>query len=383
MKIIVICGFFCRILTLVFMLTIAQSFSEPYYIYDDRDYELLVQKYLQRANGIIDYPALSRIGALSYMESFWPCLICISAKTFGFLYAGRVINCILSTACIKVIYDIMCLVTQSEKTRLTACGLFAFLPLSVIVCCFPIKDIFLMYAVLKVFFLIEMWHDDKKINIWLFAWSILLLFGISGTRGAIVEFLLIAACLVAFHKFHKKGQPLIILVFLFVFVGGVFLFGNAILNPFKTKVDDYAGVVETGNRIKYIQMRTPWEIYKLPFSYFYASLQPFLLNYFSRIKISVWTYIIGIFNIAIYPIAIGNFLYIFIKKHSFVFWITTTVLMAGISALSLGNSRHYLFCLPYTIINFSLAMETEKKWLKQIVVCGSIAIFILIFCVSL
>lgn len=382
LKMTVILGLSIRLLALLFILTIGQSFSIPYYIIDDRNYELLAQRYMQQAQSIIDISTLTSIGALSYLEIFWPCLVCISAKALGFLYAGRIINCIFSTACIVVIYHIVSLLTQSEKTRLLSCRLFAFLPLSVLVCCFPIKDIFLMYAVLRVFFIIQMWHDDKKISIYSIAWTALLLIGISRSRGAIIEFLLIVACFIALHKFFNKGQYLSVFAFSIILLIGIFLLGNEIMNSFMTKIEDYSGVTETGNRITYIQMRNPMEIYKLPFSYFYATLQPFLLDYFSIGRLSIWVYIMGILNISIYPIAIGNYAYIFMKKHSFILWITTAVLFAAISSLSLGNSRHYLFCLPYTIINCSLVLETEKRWVRQIISCGSVAIFTLILVLS-
>ena len=382
-KNIVLLGFGLRIIILIYILTIGRSFSTPYYVFDDQNYELLAQKYLQYAQQAIDIPALSTVRALNYLEIFWPCFICISAKTFGFIYAGRVFNCFFSAACIKTIYSIMCLLTDNEKTRLLPSKLFAFLPLSAIVCCFPIKDIFLMYGVLKIFHIIQMWHDDVRVNKLALIWAALLFLGISRTRGAIIESLLIITCVMALHKFYKKGQSLFAVSFSAVLVICIFLFGNDIFSSFRTKVDDYSAVMETGNRIKYIQMNSILELYKLPASYFYATLQPFLLDFFTRGRASYWVYIMGILNISIYPIAIGNLVYAFLRKHSIILWISTTALMAGISALSLGNSRHYLFCLPYTMINFSLAIESEKKWIKQVVLYGSIGIFAVIFIISI
>lgn len=372
-----------RLFVLIFILTIGTSFTTPYYIIDDRNYELLAQKYMLQANDIIDTQALEWIGALGYLEVFWPIVMCISAKLFHFLYAGRVINCLLSTACVKMIYDLTYEITENEQTGIKAAKIAAFLPLCVLVCCFPIKDVFLMYAVLKIFLLIVKWYDDKSINNRSIIWCIVLLFCINRTRGAVLEFILMSLCIFALHKFYvNKKQGLLIIGVFFSLLVIVFL-GNAITDPFLTKYDNYSGVVESGNLIKLIQMRHPWEIYKLPFSYLYATLQPMLLNYFSIGNQSIWVFIMGLLNVSMYPIAIGNYCYIFMKKHNSILWLSSTALMAGISALSLGNSRHYLFLMPFTILNFVLASNEGRKLYHQVVRNGSVGLFILILLLSI
>jgi hypothetical protein len=372
-----------RLLVLTFILTIGTYFADPYYITDDRNYELLAQQYMFQANNVIDIKALKWIGALGYLEVFWPIVMCVSAKMFHFLYAGRVINCLLSTACVKMIFDLTYEITEDEQASIKAAKLIAYLPICVLVCCFPIKDIFLMYAVLRIFLLIVKWHDSKPINIKSIIWCIVLLFCINRTRGGIFEFILISLCMFMLHKFYANEQKGLLIAGGLLSIIAIALLGNAITNSFFTKVDKYAGIVESGNLIKLIQMRHPWEIYKLPFSYLYATLQPMLLNYFTIGNQSIWVFIMGLLNISMYPVAIGNYCYIFMKKYNSILWIASSALMAGISALSLGNSRHYLFLMPFTILNFSLASNEGEKLYRQVVSFGSVGLFLLILFLSI
>lgn len=367
-----------RIAVLVFVLTIGRSFSEPFYISDDRTYELLAKRYMEVARTPYDLNAFKLIGAYGYLEVFWPWVMCISAKLFDFLYAGRIINCIISVVNIKVVYDLALQVCKNETIALRAARLMAFLPVTVFVCCFPIKDIFLMYAVLKTFLLLVRWQSRDRISPLSIAWEVLLLLAINHTRGAILEFFVLIFMFFAIAKVKENGNGKLLFVSIIALLGLMGYLWRPIVEAFQVKVDAYGGVVETGNLIKVIQMRNPWEIYKIPFSYFYATLQPFLLNLFEIGNLSVWAYIINLFNISIYPIAIGNYIYIIMKKHNNLLWLSSTILMAAVSGLSLGNSRHYFFMMPYTILNFCLATEEPNGIFKWGTYIGPFILFTLV-----
>lgn len=369
---------FLRIAVLLFILSIGRSFSDPYYISDDRTYELLATRYLGIARTPFDLSAFKAIGAYGYLEVFWPWIMCVSAKLVGSVYAGRIINCLLSVINIKLVYDLTIQVCKSELVALRAARLMAFLPVMVLVCCFPIKDIFLMYAVLNTFLLLVRWQGDDVIPLRSLIWEGLLLYAVNHTRGAILEFFAIIFMLFLIAKIRETGNNKLLFISIVAIVVMMAFLWNPIMMAFQVKVDAYGGVVENGNMIKMIQMRNPWEIYKIPFSYFYATLQPFLLNLFDFEKLSIWAYIINLLNISIYPVAIGNYLYIFQRKHDALLWVSSTILMAAISALSLGNSRHYFFMMPYTILNFCLATEKPSNTCRFAIYLGPFILFFLV-----
>lgn len=378
LKRIMLIGLFFRICVLIFILTIGEYFSEPYYISDDRTYELLAKRYLEVAQSPYDLNAFKFIGAYGYLEVFWPWVMCISAKLFGSIYIGRILNCFIAVANIKLVYDLAMQVCENKTVALRAAKLMAFLPVMIFVCCFPIKDIFLMYAVLNTFLLLVHWQNNARISFYSIVWEAFLLLAINHTRGAIVEALFLIFVLFTIAKIKKSNNNALVYIMLMVLFTMMIYNLTPIIEAFQVKVDTYGDVVETGNFIKVIQMRNPWEIYKLPFSYFYATLQPFLLNLFEFGGLSMWAFIINLANITIYPIAIGNYIYIIMKKHNKLLWLSSTVLMAAISGLSLGNSRHYFFMMPYTILNFCLAIERPNKICEYGILIGPFVIFIIV-----
>ena len=61
-------------------------------------------------------------------------------------------------------------------------------------------------------------------------------------------------------------------------------------------------------------------------------------------------------------------------------------MFTAVIMLSLGVSRHYLFLLPIHMINYSLYMEDTHenfKNRKTLVILGTFALFVLVFCYSL
>ena len=148
-----IIGFVVRLILLVFILTIGTMISEPYFIADDIKYEEQARAYLQQAGGLIDIRLLDNL-LRGYMQPFWTTIMCVSAYLFKTVYAGRFLNIIISVLCINIIYKLTYLLSNSnEKAALTASRLFAYLPVTVFTCCFPIKDIYITFSVFFAFYI--------------------------------------------------------------------------------------------------------------------------------------------------------------------------------------------------------------------------------------
>ena len=146
-------GFLLRIVMFVVILYIASESWDIFYIEDDKKYEELAAVYKANAHGIFDKELLDTL-TLGYAAAFWPFVICIATKLTGYAYIGRLINVFLSTICIAVTYNLTYEVAGNQKTALTAARLFAFLPFPILVCCFPIKDIFIMMGTMYAFYIV-------------------------------------------------------------------------------------------------------------------------------------------------------------------------------------------------------------------------------------
>ena len=353
-------GFFLRLVLLVFMLTFATDWTEPYFISDDINYERIAEIYMNNAGRIIDATTFNRV-ASGFLQPFWPWVMCISSYIFKNIYAGRVINIVLSALCIGKAYDLTYNISENEKTAKLAAKLFAFLPVTVLTCCFPIKDIFLTYAVLFAFNTFVEFQNGKKIKISHILISALLLTGIYFTRGAVTELMLLFFAIFFIQRFIKKRNYFAFILGIIVCAAAVFVFKDKVMEAFDTKLDDYSeySLIEGGTSV--IRMSSITQLYKMPFAYFFATLQPMKLNLKFDEDINWWLNIISYLNISIYPIAIGNFIYIFCKKKNFFFWISSLVMYCAIIYLVLGVFRHYLFLIPVEMINYSLYREQYEK----------------------
>lgn len=369
-----------RIFLCIFILVIGKEIGELYFISDDKMYESLAKSYLITSNSIFDVEALKQIGATQYLQVFWPYVVCVFAYLFRSIYAARFLNVVLSIIAVKLIYDLVLNISENHKTAMRAAKLYAFLPYPLLVCCFPIKDIYLTVAVLYTFILFVKFQNRKTISLKNYFICILLLIGVYFTRGAVVEIMalfLIAFVIMRFYKSKKIGAIFVCILFAIILL---YFFGGKILDSFKTKIDDYGGKGQSGTMISLIQMGNITEIYKLPFAYFFASLQPFTLPLSSASILNIWGQIIYYGNLTIVPIACGNFLYIFIKKKNFLFWICSAVVYCAVISLSLGVFRHYLFLLPIELINYSLYCEhssTIKRDILLFFTCGVFLLFLL------
>lgn len=369
-------GFLLRIAFLMFILTLGKQFSEPYFISDDRSYENLVEIYLEQASGVLDYSLLNRLLFL-WLQPFWPIVMCCFGFMFQTVYAGRFINVILSVLCIKLVYRVTDEISGNSATALRAARLFAYMPVTVITCCFPIKDIYITVGVFYALYLFVRLQNNRKITIWQLVLCTLLLVGVYFSRGAVVEMTLMFFGVFLFVRFAKNKNYLGCVFLVVAAFVVLYSLSETITNAFQTKIEDYGDHSTLGgNGIKFVQINSISQIYKLPLTYFFATLQPFTLELFTQSD-STWLTLLNNLNVSIYPIAIGNFLYIFVKKKNLAFWFLTLVMYSAVIILSLGVFRHYLFLLPVEMINFSLCIE-EKPRLKNEILTGSIALLLLV-----
>lgn len=367
-------GFIIRLLVLLFILFVAVEWTEPYFISDDINYERIAREYLNIANQVVDYSAFLRIAG-GFLQPFWPWVMFISSYLFRSIYAGRFINIALSTFCIKQIYKLTFNISKNEKTALSAAKLFAFLPVTVLTCCFPIKDIFLTFAVLYCFNLFVELQSDEKITIRKIVFCVALMIGIYFTRGGVTELMLIFLTVYVIQRYVKAhNYPAVFLIIILFFIAAYFM-KDSILQAFQRKVDDYGdyALMDGGS---FLRMSSLKQLYKMPFTYFFGTLQPIKLNLSGFDDSSWWLNVISYLNISIYPVAIGNFLYIFSKKKNLFFWLSTLIMYCSVIFLVLGIFRHYLFLIPIEMINFSLYKEQQQK--NMIIVYGASFLLLLL-----
>ena len=379
---IMIAGLLLRITMLIIIMIFNADGLDPYFISDDIRYEQVASRFLLHGNGPFDFAFLKKV-TKGYLQPFWPTVLCISASLFKTIYAGRYLNVIISTLCIKVVYNITLVLTEKERSALFAGRLFAFLPIAITTCCFPIKDIFLTLAVMYAFYIFLLFHNQKRVTIFQLVLCITGLVCIYFTRGAVVELMgmfFAAYLLIGLIKKKRYGRAV-----LFALLGGVvfILLKNKIMEAFLTKVDDYSGYnQESTGLLSYLQMKNPWEFYKIPFAYLFATLQPMTLNLFGAEGVNPWWRLMHVSNITIYPVAIANALYIFQKKHCAVFWWSGVIIYCAIVSMVLGIFRHYLFLIPLEMINCALYYDRTEGRKNGILYLGSFGIFLAVLVYS-
>lgn len=370
-----VAGFLLRIALLIFMLTVGRQLSDPYFIADDIKYENLAKIYMQRADFFIDFSTFDAI-TTGYLELFWPFVVCVSGYIFRTVYAGRFLNILLSSLCIPLLYNISFSISENKRTAFRTAMIFAFMPVTIITCCFPIKDIFITFAVLFAFNTFLSFYNRKKVPFYITLVTASLLLGAYYSRGAITEFLLIVFLIYIIIRFIKEKNHLAVLISIGV-VGVIYLLiGDVVIAEFLEKINDYSKSDSSASSALSFRITSFTQIYKLPLTYFTTSLQPMRTNIFSvSSSMSFWLNILTYTNITIYPIAIGNFLYIFKKKKNLFFWFWTLVIYCAIIIFSPGVFRHYLFMLPIHFVNFSLFIEDDEQ--RNFIICAILSVILL------
>ena len=190
------------------------------------------------------------------------------------------------------------------------------------------------------------------------------------------------------QKLYREKRYLPAVLLMMGALAVVVIFRSTIFASFEMKIDDYnAHGVEEAAGLNAIRVTGITDIYKLPLAYAFAMLQPMKLELFSLGQdVRPWRLVMSYANITMFPVAVGAWLYMFVKKHNLFFWLSSFVMFSAVIILSLGVSRHYLFLLPIHMINFALYMEQTHenyKNRKTLVIVGTFALFVLVFCYSL
>lgn len=370
-------GFLLRILVLLVILYVTNDSWEIFYLEDDKKYEEMAQLYRAYSDSVWNVRLLKKM-TNGYAATFWPLTMCLFTKLFNYVYTGRVLNVVLSTLCIGVTYKLCYEVSGNQKTALLSARLFAYMPFSIVVCCFPIKDIFIMLGTIYAFFIFVRVQNNRTVTIW--QWVLLagFLIGIFNSRGAVTELLLIFF-FVYWLQQVVKAKRYIAAMFMLVGAAALFVvFQNYLVASFSEKIDTYGNYgADEAAGLNIIRITGFWDFYKLPITYGFAMLQPMKLALFNIGEDSrPWQVIMSYANITMYPIAVGAWAYMFCKKHNLFFWLSGFVMFAAIISLSLGVSRHYLFMLPIHMINYSLYMSENTKRRSSMVLAGTIILFV-------
>lgn len=380
-------GLILRFVMLIIILYAASEYWDIYSLEDDKVFEELAGKYLFNAKSVLDWELMGKL-ARGWLSPFWAYVLCIASGLTRTIYATRYLNVVLSTLCIVVTYNLCYEVSGSQKIALMAARLFAYMPFPVLIACFPFKDIFIMLSTMYAFYVFVRIQNNRKVAIHQYVLLSVLLVCVYFCRGGVTELLLMYLLVYYLQKLLRAknyGVALLLLIgAIVVFVA----FRNQILSAFMTKLENYDHkAVSESAGLNAIRVTGLLDIYKLPLAYAFCMLQPLALELFTPVADTrPWQTVMAFSNITIYPVAIGAWLYMFVKKHNLFFWMSSFVMFSAVLILSMGVSRHYLFLLPVHMINYSLYMDERHenfKNRKTLVILGTFALFVLVFCYSL
>lgn len=372
------------VLAIIYFLFSAYDVT-PYYIADDEKYTVLAERYMSVADSAIDVGAYDFVGASRYLSPFWPYVACTVSYFFGSTWSLRFLNIALSCICIALIHSLVKVLSGNERTALLAAQLYAYMPYSVMVSCFPIKDLLLTLGVLVTFLLYVRLQKGLKVSLFHWISMALSFYVMSETRGAIVEFLLLVAGVFICVRFYRKKQYLWLMFALLLIVAFLLVFGKGILNSFSVKMDSYFYKDRGDSTIALVRIDSIAQIYKLPVTYMFSQIMPLSTSWFSTIEIdNFWGPVISRLNATSYPIAIGNFLYLlFCKKKNPIFYFSSFAMYCAVIILSLGIYRHYYFLLPLAYINFAMYGEEKTPLTSNLVTVGSFALAFMIMIYSI
>lgn len=380
-------GLVLRLAMLILITVVLDGVWDVFFLEDDKAFEELAGKYRFNANGVLDWELFEDLTE-GYMQRFWPFVMCVSTKLFGYLYTGRVINVVLSTICIPVTYRLCYEISGNEKTALTAARLFAYLPFPILVSCFPIKDIFITLGVIYAFYIFVRVQNDRKVSAGQYVLLIILSIFNYLSRGAVTELMLIFFLIYYLQKLYKSKQYLAAVFLLTGSMAVLVAFRSTFFASFSTKLNTYGNYyADEASGLNALRVTSMADIYKLPLAYAYSMLQPLKLEWFTiGVDTRPWRTVMSYANMTMFPVAVGAWLYMFSKKHNPFFWLSSFVMFSAVIMLSLGVFRHYLFLLPIHMINYALYMEKTNESFKNrrgLVIIGTFVLVVLVFCYSL
>lgn len=373
------------ILRLLFLMVVVslKDIIDPFLLDDDEMFENIALEYIKSGRSLFDFDYAESLRLSGTIQSFWHYFMCFSSALFGSAIAPRIINCLISTYIIYLVFSLTKNISSDENSALTAAKVYAYIPYMWIFCVFPFKDIFLSCAVFYIINELVKFQTFGKISITQIVIIAILSVCIYFTRGGVIEFLaLMALVYVAMRFFHNK-QYIYILLLAIIALGILSKMSSFIEDAAIRKIEDYNTIesISSGN-LSLIQINTFGELWKLPFTYFFSILQPMLLKLSFQNNIE-WYDILCISNLALYPIAIGNIIYAGYKKHNFLFWVTTFIMYSCVIALSLQTFRHYFFLFPLAIINYACIKSYNNDTINKSIKYGSLMLAFLVLIYSI
>lgn len=357
--------------------------NNPFVIEDDIKYEEISRIYLQYANSLWDWNAVSATGGSSFLQVFWPYCICFFSKLLGTEYAGRILNIIFSLFIIYIVYDLTTMITKKHESGLYAAKLMAFLPYPLLFSVFNIKDFYIMLGVFYAFRLFVKWQYDISVSLKCIAIGVLLLIGVYYARGGVVEFVGIAFAAFLCNRYYQKKQYAYIVSLAAITAVVFFYLSDSIIGAFDTKLDVYDGFGLTANGLRMVQIHGIGDVYKMPLQYLFAILSPFAINYFSVIDNFSWLNLMTTLNVTLYSLGIAGLLFIFQRKQNILFWAVTFIIFIAITTMVLAIPRHYFFLFPMHVINYVCFKESATNTQIKIVKYGSIAMMLIVFVISI
>lgn len=245
-----------------------------------------------------------------------------------------------------------------------------------------------MMSTMYAFYIFVRVQRGRTVSAFQFILLAVLLVCIYLTRGAVTELLLIYFLIYYLQKLFKAKKYLSGVLLFMGAVAVIVVFRASILGSFSTKIDSYSNYgAEEAAGLNAIRVTGITDIYKLPLAYAFAMLQPMKLELFTfGNNVRPWRAVMSYSNMTMYPVVIGAWLYMFVKKHNLFFWLSSFVMFSAVIMLSLGISRHYLFLLPIHMVNYSLYMEETHvnfKNRRTLVILGTFALVTLVVCYSM
>jgi hypothetical protein len=141
---------------------------------------------------------------------------------------------------------------------------------------------------------------------------------------------------------------------------------DRIFDELSAKLTAYSGYAYLDSNVSRLQMRSLRELWKLPLSYLWATLQPLRLPLLGSTGAGLWWELLATLNLSLLPVAVANAAYLLTKKHDRLFFLLSTLGYLAVTALSLGVFRHYLFLLPLENLHAALYLTSERHGVSRL-----------------
>ena len=364
------------------------GFSGDTYLKDDVRYAKGALYYSQYANSIIDDDAFTfafeQFGDYTgYAESFslWYWFVCITTYIFKSVLFLRIFNIVFAVLTAYYIYKLASVIFN-KKVGKYALLFYSFNPYFIFFSSFIYKDQFIALITVQLFYYIYSYFISSKIKFIFYAIFLLVLFSFLRTGfSLILTAFLIVLFFIKEKEYSKRFNLKVFVSFFIVFIISYYLITQYIIDSYSAIQEKLLVYVieransETGS-IAMFQISSLSDLYKLPFSFIFALLQPINLTS----KISSVSGFVGVINVFGIFLASGNILAFFDKKiRSLNFtWIVNALFIITLIT-SLGISRHYYFMLPFYVIFLSAYITKKDNLIKTIVSSTGLALIIIVF----